>query len=163
MEYPKLDTATAEVAAEPMVRFFNGAQMAALKRVADLLMPKTATAPGALEAQVPEFLDFWVGKSAVAVQTIYKTGLDALNKQATAKFKKPFADLDDSSAAAVIEPGMKVQWSYVPATDPLTHFLQEARRDIRNATVNSREFAAASSAGGGRRQGGMGQYWYPLD
>ena len=163
MEYPKLETATADLAAEPVLRFFTAAQMAALTRVSDLLMPKTATAPGALDAQVPEFLDFWVGKSAVAVQSVYKAGLDALNKQATAKFKKPFADLDDSSAAAVIEPGMKVQWSYVPPVDSLAHFLQEARRDIRNATVNSREFAAASSAGGGRRQGGMGQYWYPLD
>ena len=162
MEYPKFDTSTADQAAEPVVRFFSSPQMAALKRVSDLLAPKSATAPGALEAQVPEFLDFWVGKSPVAVQNVYKAGLDALNKQAAATFKKPFADLDDSSAGAVIEPGIKVQWNYVPPTDPLAHFLQEARRDIRSATTNSREFAAASSAGG-RRQGGMGQYWYSLD
>ena len=161
MEYPKIDSVSAEEAASPVVHFFSATQMADLRRLCDLLMPKTAAVPGALDAKVPEFLDFWIGKSQAAQQQIYTAGLDALNKAAAAKFKRPFADLDDSSAAAVLEPGIKVPWSYNPPADPLAHFLQEAKRDVRNATTNSREFVRAGS--GGRRQGGMGMYWNPLD
>ena len=142
--------------------------MAALRRLSDLLMPRTGSAPGAIDAQVPEFLDFWIGKSPSDRQKIYTAGLDALNKQASAKYRKSFADLDDASAAAVIESAIKQPWSYVAPTDPLAHFLREVRHDIRSATMNSREFAGGGGgdggrAGGGRRQSGMGQYWYPLD
>ena len=164
MEYPKIETVTAEQAAVPVARFFTGPQMAALKRLADLLSPHTGATPGALDAGVPEFLDFWIGKSPAVAQAVYTKGLDALNKQAAAKHKKSFAELDDATAAGLIEPAVRVPWSYVPPQDPVAHFLQEARRDIRSATMNSREYLAASAAGGGgRRQGGMGMYWYPLD
>ena len=166
MDYPKIDTTSPEQAAMPVVRFFNAPQLAALKRLSDLLMSRTATTPGAIDAQVPELLDFWIGKSPASHQKIYSTGLDALNKQASAKHKMTFADLDDTAAAALIEPAIKQPWNFVPPADPLAHFLQEARRDIRTATMNSREYATAGSGDGGRggrRQGGMGMYWYSLD
>lgn len=161
MEYPKFDTSSAEQAGTPVARFFSAQQLSALKRLSDLMMPRTASTPGAIDAQVPEFLDFWIGKSPAAQQKIYTLGLDSLNKQASAKHKKPFADLDDATAAALIAPAIKQPWNYVPPADPLAHFLQEAKRDIRSATANSREFSTVASSG--RRQGGMGQYWYPLD
>ena len=164
MEYPKIDSTTADQATAPVVRFFSPVQFAALKRLSDLLMPRNGDIPGALDAQAPEFLDFLIGKAQADRQKIYTAGLDALNRQAAAKYKKPFADLDDASAAAVIEPGIKQPWSYVPPADPLLHFIQAVRPDIRSATMNSREYVtAAGNSGGGRRQGGMGQYWYSLD
>ena len=164
MEYPKIDTTFPEQAATPVVRFFSAPQLAALKRLSDLLMPRTATAPGAIDSQVPEFLDFWIGKSPASQQKIYLAGLDALNKQASTKYKKPFADLDETAAAALIEPAIKQPWNYVPPADPLAHFLQEAKRDIRTATMNSREYAnAGDGSRGSRRQGGLGMYWYSLD
>ncbi len=165
MEYPKIDTVSAEQAAAPVVRFFAAQQMASLTRLSDLLMPRTSSAPGAVDARAPEFLDFWIGKSPAVQQKIYTQGLDALNKQALAHYKKPFADLDDASAAALIAPAIQQPWNFIPPADPLAHFIQEAKRDIRSATMNSREYSTAASDGGrgGRRQGGMGLYWYSLD
>ena len=100
------------------MRFFSATQLAALKRLSDLLMPRTASTPGAIDAQVPEFLDFWIGKSPTGQQKIYTAGLDALNKQSLTKYKRAFAELDDTAAAAVIEPAIKQPWSYVPPSDP---------------------------------------------
>ena len=163
MEYPKIDGTTGDQVGQPVVRFFSAPQMAALRRLSDLLVPHGDT-PGALDAKVPEFLDFWIGKSPLEQQKVYTAGLDALNKASAAKYKKPFAELDDAAAAAVIDPGIKVPWNYTPPADALAHLLQEAKRDIRMATTNSREYSAiAAGNGGGRRQGGMGLYWYPLD
>lgn len=170
MEYPKIDAAFPDQAAAPVLHFFSTQQFAALKRLSDLIMPGGADKPGAIDAQAPEFLDFLIGKSLADRQKIYTAGLDALNKQSMSHHKKPFAELDAPTAAALIEPAMKQPWNYIPPADPLAHFLQEAKSDIRSATMNSREYATASAAAGaegggrgGRRQGGMGLYWYSLD
>jgi hypothetical protein len=167
MEYPKIETAAVDQAGSPVLHFFTASQFATLKRLSDLLMPSGGAATGALEARVPEFLDFHVGKSPAERKKIYTAGLDALNDLSTLKQKKPFADLDDAAAGELLAPAIK-PWSYVPPADPLAHFLEEARHDIRTATVNSREYASAGLSenggrGGGRRQGGVGLYWHSLD
>ena len=46
--------------------------------------------------------------------------------------------------------------------DPLARFLVAAKQDVRTATMNSREWNTAGAAGG-RRTGGTGLYWYPID
>ena len=163
VEYPRFDTTPADQAATPVVRYFSPAQFAALKRLSNLMMPRIGETPGALDAQTPEFLDFLISKSPADRQKVYTAGLDALNRQSAANYKKPYADLQDTEAAALIEPGIKQPWNYVPPADPLAHFLQVAKQDIRTATQNSREYAAAQSSAGGRRQSGVGQYWYPID
>jgi hypothetical protein len=167
MEYPKIDTAAIDQAGSPVLHFFTARQFAALKRLSDLLMPGGGPAPGAIDSRVPEFLDFLIGQAPTVRQHIYAAGLDALNSLSTVKQSKPFSELDDAAAAELIAPAIK-PWSYVPPADPLTHFLEEARRDIRTATMNSREYASNSSSSdsggrGGRRQGGMGMYWHSLD
>jgi len=166
MEYPKIDGSMPDQAAAPVLHFFSAAQLAALKHLSDMIMP-AGDKPGALDAQVPEFLDFLIGKSPADRQKVYTAGLDALNKLSMAKEKKPFPELDAAAAAALIDPAMKQPWSYVPPADPLAHFLQQAKADIRTATMNSREYAVAGAADGGgrggRRQGGVGLYWYSLD
>jgi hypothetical protein len=114
-----------------------------------------------LEAGVPEFLDFLIGKSWAERQTLYRTGLDVLNVKAMRQFQKTFAETDDAQAATLLAP-LREAWTYVPPTDAFARFLREAKADIRTATQNSREYVLASAAGG-RRGGGMGQYWYPMD
>lgn len=171
MEYPKIETEGPDQASTPVLHFFSPMQFAALKRLSDLLMPGGGELAGAVEARVPEFLDFYIGKSPVEKQKIYTVGLDLLNQESTKSHKRPFASLDEAAAGDIIAPAIK-PWSYVPSSDPLTHFLEEARHDVRTATMNSREYLHASahesgSGGGGgrggRRQGGVGLYWYPLD
>ena len=159
MEYPKIDAVMADQAAVPEVKFFSAAQLAALRKLSELMMPGAG-----LEAGVPEFLYFWVGPSPAGPRKIYTAGLDALNKAAGTRYKKALAELSEVEAASVIEPFVKIAWNFVPPAEPLAHFLQQAKKDIRAAAMNSREFAAGqASAGGGRRQDGMGTYWNSLD
>ena len=58
-----------------------------------------------------------------------------------------------------------VPWAYDLPKDPVKHFLSAAHRDIRMATQNSREWAAAANASSGRRGGGGGggSYLNPID
>lgn len=161
VEAPKLEIAVPDIAAEGVPRFFNAQQFAALRKLSDILVPPGNGLPGALEAEAPEFLDFLIGASPADRQQIYKAGLDALNTQSLRQFKKPFAEVDATQSSTLLAP-LRQPWTYDPPTDPLARFLREAKQDVRTATQNSRAFVAAGSTGG-RRGGGVGQYWYPLD
>lgn len=160
-ETAKLETAPLDAVGETTPRFFNAAQFAALKKLSDILMPPLNGMPGALDAGAPEFLDFLIGKSPAERKQLYTNGLNTLNAQATKRFGKAFADVTDAQAAELLAP-LRQPWTYEPPADPFARFLREAKQDVRNATINSREYATANSSGG-RRGGGLGQYWYPID
>lgn len=160
-EAPKFELATPDAVGETTPRFFNAQQFAALRKLSELLMPAMNDLPGALEAKAPEFLDFLIGASGSERKQLYKNGLDALNTQAQKRFGKAFAETSETQAAEILAP-LRQPWTYEPPADPFARFLREAKQDVRTATMNSREYATAGS-GGGRRGGGMGQYWYPID
>jgi len=157
----KLEIATPDAAAEMTPRFFNAQQFAALRKLCDILMPPINGMPGALDANAPEFLDFLIGASPADRQQVYRAGLDALNAQAAKQFKKLFAEADETQANTLLAP-LRQPWTHEPPADPLARFLREVKQDVRTATTNSREYATAGSTGG-RRGGGIGQYWYPID
>lgn len=158
---PKLETASTDQVADSVPHFFSAPQFGALRKLSGLLMPAINGTPGALEAQAAEFLDFLIGESPADRQQIYKNGLDALNAQAVQRNQRPFAELTSTQADALLTP-LHQPWTYLPPADPLAHFLVVAKADIRTATVNSREYNTAG-ASGGRRMGGTGLYWYPID
>ena len=143
-------------------KFFTATQFATLRKLGDVLMPRINDAPGAADARAAEFLDFLISESPQDRQQLYKTGLDLLNSQAKKRFNKPFTEVDAAQATTLLAP-LREAWTYDPPTDPLARVLQDAKRDIRTATLNSREYAAAASSGGSRRGAGVGLYWYPLD
>jgi hypothetical protein len=151
---PKLETAVADAAAEALPHFFTAQQFAALKKLAGILQPPINGAPGALEAQAPEFLDFYLGESPADRQQVYRAGLDRL-------VAAGFLDADAARATAILAP-LKAPWTYNQPADPLAKFLRAAKADIRTATLNSREYNTANT-GGGRRFGAQGLYWLPLD
>jgi hypothetical protein len=153
-----------EVVADSQTAFFAPAQFAALRRLSALLMPPINGNPGAVECQAPEFLDFLIGASPAGRQHLYRDGLDLLNSTAKTRFQKNFADLDDAQADAVVRPLLApIAWEYDLPKDPGRHFIAEARRDIRTATQNSREWAIAAEASGRRRFGTGGTYIMPID
>jgi len=161
-ELPVLSPSVADVGAEMLPKFFTPAQFSALRKVSDLLLPAMNGAPGALDAQAPEFLDFLIGESLPDRQHVYRAGLDSLNQQATQQFHKPFGELENQQADVLIAPLHK-PWTFDEPADPIAAFLRVAKQDVRTATVNSREYSSAALTGGGRRMGGGGLYWYPLD
>ena len=164
---PRLATADLDAEAETSPRFFDSAQFAALRRLGSLFMPPRKGRPGALDAGAPEFIDFLIGVSLPAQKELYRNGLDALNARARTRFKKPFADLDDTQADAILRPlVVTIAWVLDRPTDPLQHFVAQVHDDLRTATVNSREWAnAAATQDAGRRGRGSGVdvYIRPID
>lgn len=158
---PAIDSTVADAAADSVPRFFNAQQLPALRRLSDILMPSANGAPGALDAGAPEFLDFLIGQSPADRQQLYRAGLDALNAQAKKKYKRAFAEVDAAQADVLLAP-LREAWTPEAPADPLARFLREAKKDVRTATTNSREWSQMNSSGG-RRFGGGGLYWYPLD
>ena len=161
-ELPVLTPSVPDVAAEMMPRFFTPAQFSALRKLSDLLMPAMNGAAGALDAKAAEFLDFLLGESPADRQHLYRAGLDALNEQSKKRFNKPFAELD-ATQAEVFLGALRKPWTFDEPADPLAAFLRAAKQDVRTATVNSQEYSAVATNRGGRRFGGGGVYWYPLD
>jgi hypothetical protein len=159
----KLDTVATDAAGKPVPRFFSAAQLAALRRLSDLVipagvMPDGSGAPGALEAGAPEFLDFLIGQSPQALRTLYRSGLEGLNTRAMARYGKGFAALDDEKADVLLSP-LRAAWTWNPPTDPFALFLRHAKADVLMATMNSREWITAAQRN--RGSGGNGTYWLP--
>ncbi len=162
-EIPQLQTTAVDLAGDPVPQFLTPEQYAALRKLSDLLQPAMASMPGALEAKVPEFLDFLISVSPDARQKLYRDGLDALNAEAMKHTNKPFAEISVADAASVLAP-LRQPWTYEAPSDPLAHFLREAKQDVHTAMVNSREYnQAGAAAGGGRRFGARGFYWLPIE
>jgi len=155
--------------AETRAKFFTATQFAALTKLADTLMPPLRGNPGALDCHTPEFLDFLIGESPADRKLLYRNGLDLLNAHATAKYAKAFGKLDAKQVDAIIRPLLTaVPWTHDPPKDPGKHFLAAAHDDIRTATRNSPEWAAAGGGGRGGRGGGAAGaggplVWLPID
>jgi hypothetical protein len=152
-EPPKLASVAAESATTPTPQFFSPTQFQTLRHLAALLMPRSD------EAQTPEFLDFLISHSPAERQTLYRTGLEALNSDAQRRFTRPFAELSDSDSAALLAP-LRDPWTHTPPDAVLARFLRAAKEDIFRATVNSRQWAATST---GRRGAGIGSYWLAME
>ena len=162
---PKFEVTQADAVGEATQRFFTPAQFSALRKLSETLMPPMRGMPGALECGAPEFLDFLIGASPTERQGTWRRGLDTLNGNAKKQFNKNFSELDGTQADAVIRPLLTpVPWQYDLPKDPAQRFIAEAHRDIRTATVNSREYAAAGATSGRRGGfGGGGSFILPID
>ena len=160
-EIPKLATSNAEAVGDAVARYFSAPQMAALRRLGDLVVPAASNHPGAREAKAAEFLDFLLSQSPADRQSLYRAGLDRLQGESQRRFGAPFEKITAQQADTVLAP-MHAAWTYAAPADPFALFLREAKEDLLEATVNSREYAEAQAAAG-RRGTGIGTYWYPVE
>ncbi len=156
-----LDLSVADEAADPAPRFFGTRQFATLRRLCDLIVPAAQGSPGALEAHVPEFLDFLIGDSPIDRQQLWLSGLDALEYESQTRFRKSFADSDGAQADALLAP-LRQPWTTDTPADPIARLLIAAKQDVRAAAFNSYERNLAASGGKIRRTGG-GLYWLPVE
>ncbi|MGH9581754.1 MAG: gluconate 2-dehydrogenase subunit 3 family protein [Bryobacteraceae bacterium] len=164
---PHLPLTAVDLTAQPAPQYFTATQFATLRKLGALLQPPLKGNPGAVEAKAPEFLDFLVGVSPADRQKLYLTGLDSLQIKATDTFQKPFSDLDERQASAILKPLLVARdWSRDFPSDPLQHFIAQVHEDLRTATMNSREWAAAAEKSGHLFTRGFrtsGYYWSPID
>jgi hypothetical protein len=159
-EIAELVFSSPDVGANTTLEFFSDEQFGALSRVSDLLMPPMNGRPGALDARVPEFLDFLIGASPDDRQHVYREGVDGLNGRARMQFGSPYADIAPGQAESMLSP-LGEPWTYRGPEDPVALFLVTAKADVRTATQNSLEWDQAAEAQGGNPR--RGQYWSAID
>jgi hypothetical protein len=135
--------------------------LAALRRLGEILVPPQPNAPGAREAEAAEFLDFLISESPADRQNLYREGVDRLNREARSRYSKPFESVSVREADAILAP-LREPWTYQGPVDPFARFLRVAKDDFLAATVNSRQWAMASS-GRRRSASGLNTYWFPIE
>jgi hypothetical protein len=157
----KLELTPVDAGSQQVPRFFTPEQIAALRKLGDLLMPKLGERPGATEAGAAEFLDFYVSQSSPDRQSLYRSGLDRLNSEARRTAGRPFAELSAEQASPILKP-LSEAWTYAGPPDSFGRFLVAAKEDMMRATVNSRAYAEAMAATS-RGSSGLGYYWLPIE
>lgn len=71
--------------------FFSDKQAYVLKNLVDLILPTTSTSPGALDVNVPQFIDFYTSETALdEAKDLYETGLDAIIEELEMSSTEPF-------------------------------------------------------------------------
>jgi len=152
----------AEDVAVPDLRFFTPVQMQTLSRLADLLVPPISGKPGALQAEVPAFLDFLIGGSAGTRKQVYAGGLDWLDSESQKKYNMSFAKLEDAQAGALITPWLRTWMNDHPPVEPHADFINIAHDEIRTATANSRAWFEATALSAEPDPYNRSLYWYPI-
>jgi len=160
-EMPTTPVTGADAVAQPLVRTFDRTQFETLSKFSELMAPSTEDVPGAREADAAAFLDFLIGTSAPAIIDLYKEGLDQLDGEARRKYHKPFAQINNDEADALLS-FLHQPWQFEGPRELLPRFLLRARADAIKATLNSRSYLDAISQTR-RTRHGSGFYWLPID
>jgi len=95
--------------AEYHPQFFTAGEYAAIERLTDIILPNDGT-PGALDAGVPEFIDFMVAADP-SVQYAFRTGLTTLDAYSEQTAGKKFMELTREQQTSLLEPlGFKAKF-----------------------------------------------------
>jgi len=117
-----MEAAAQQPAVPAHQQFFQRREFSAVERLADLMLPSDGT-PGAKDAAVAGFLDFYLAASPESAQKQFRKGLQELNAVALAKLGRPFPDLSETQQAQLLE----AAWP-PGSTGDLAAFLQNMRR-----------------------------------
>ena len=159
---PLPHTEMADVVADGELQFFSADQIAALTRLCSLLLPAAGQRPGALEAEVPAFLDFLIGRSPAERQQVYTAGLDWLNAESTTQFHEPFGQTQAAQADQLMRPWLRSWMTDHPPTEQHAAFVNIAHADIRTATMNSKVWSDAGKQGDPEASA-HSLYWSPIE
>lgn len=160
----KVATVQVDTTADTSQLFFKPDQFSALEKLGAVLVPPLQGKPGATEAGAAVFLDFLISESPNDRQILYQQGLDGLNSAANKQFGKPFAQLDARQVDVILKPLMVARfWPEEMPDDQMKHFVAQAHLDLRTATMNSHEWAEASTSTRHGFNRSVGLYWKPVD
>jgi hypothetical protein len=66
-------------------KFFNAAQMALIATISEHIIPTDDHSPGAIAAEVPQFIDLMISESPAETKKLWSDGLAAVDKMSEAK------------------------------------------------------------------------------
>src|SRR5215510_13653895 len=67
-------------------KFFNDHQMALVAMISELIIPTDDHSPGAIKAEVPEFIDLMISESPAETKTTWTDGLAAIDNMSRKKY-----------------------------------------------------------------------------
>ena len=149
LEALKLPSTVSEAVAMGLPKFFSAPDFKVFSQLGEWLVPAWEGRPGANEARAAEFLDFLLSQSPADLQLLYRDGISALRLKGNATPGEILAPLSEA-------------YSYSGPKDRYAKFLQAAKLAFFQATLNSREYAAAMSQRS-RGAAGIGSYWLPVE
>ena len=158
---PLPQTMVADATSETVATFFSALQMATLRRLSDVMLPRTPQHPGALDAKTPEFLDFLIGHSPAVRGELYTAGLNWLESESKLKCRKSFAEIEIAQVDAILKPWLRPWMTDHPPTQTNADFVNIAHADIRTATVNSQVWF--DSLDEKRQENATQLYWSPIE
>jgi gluconate 2-dehydrogenase gamma chain len=110
-------------------QFFKGADWETVRRIADLIIPRTET-PGALDAGAPLYIDLVVSRDA-AQQETFRSGLDWLASETSRRFHRIFTELSQDQQLEILMPLSDAIDRGKPSTPPELFF-----RAFKNLTAD---------------------------
>jgi Gluconate 2-dehydrogenase subunit 3 len=82
--------------------FFTSHEYATVRMLAELVIPRDGRSGGALDAGVPEFMDFIVNENQ-GMQTPIRGGLAWLDQESERRFGREFVDLADGDRRRILD------------------------------------------------------------
>jgi len=82
--------------------FFTAHEYATVRVLAELVIPRDGRSGGALDAGVPEFMDFILNENP-GMQTAFRGGMAWLDTESRERFGQEFADLADARRRAILD------------------------------------------------------------
>lgn len=127
--------APAPPAASTAPAYFQKDAFALVSRLSDLIIPKTDT-PGALEAGVPLYLDYVIGRDSDH-QNVFTEGNAWLASESRRQFQKGFLELTEAEQTHILQP-LSDQVDRGEVTSPETRFFALVKRLTADGYYTSR-------------------------
>ena len=89
--------------APPQPKVFSPSQFATLELLVDAIIPTDDRSPGAKQARVADYIDLLVSESDRRLSLEWLGGLAALDGEAAARFRTPFAKLGATQVDAILQ------------------------------------------------------------
>jgi hypothetical protein len=120
---------TATKQAPYKAKFFNADQLALVATISELIIPTDDHSPGAIAAEVPEFIDLMISEASAETKKTWTDGLAAMDKLSQNKNGVPFNNAAKDQQIAILTEISKNEAK--PQTQEESFF-----RTIKNMTID---------------------------
>ncbi len=118
-----------QAAAAGKPKFFNADQMALIGVISEHIIPTDANSPGALAAEVPQFIDLMINESPAETKKTWQDGLAAVNQMSQSKFSAAYVKATKDQQIALLT---EISKNEMKPTTPEERFF----KTIKNMTID---------------------------
>jgi hypothetical protein len=120
---------TAQKKAPYKAKFFNAGQMALIATISELIIPTDEHSKGAIDAEVPEFIDLMISEASTEIKKTWTDGLAAMDKLSQTRNSATFIKTTKDQQIAILTDISKNEAR--PQTEEERFF-----RTIKNMTID---------------------------